>query len=478
MTLAKNGYASSVHNVMLILRNDPAWQDVLCYDAFAQRVVFLKPPPYPPEFREQDITVKHDPHAHAARNTKRFLGTEVKDHDLTLTAAWIEREYKPIKPSAAMCGEALEAMARTNKHHPVRDMVKAVPWDGVERIGRVADPNKEGDKGAKSWLATFFGADDDDYTRRVGRWWLISAIARIMKPGCQADYALILEGKQGAGKSAGLRALSEPWFSEDMGDISSKESQQQLAGVWIVEIAELDAFNKSSDAAIKKFLSQPFDRYRPPYGRRPQDFPRQCVFAATTNKRSYLRDVTGNRRYWPVWTTTADVDGIREWRAQIWAEALVLYNAGELWWPQKDDNDLLAERQDDRMEVDPWLDSVALWVDAREQNGVKRFAVGDVLNALKIDQARWGALEDKRVGKIMSLLGFVRVRRKLGSVMTYAYERPADYAPEPSTPPQGPAAPPAPAAPAAPPAPPPQAIFTFEQPQPPYDFDDGEDFPR
>ena len=126
------------------------------------------------------------------------------------------------------------------------------------------------------------------------------------------------------------------------------------------------------------------------------------------------------------------------------------------------------------MEVDPWLDSIAMWIEAREQAGVKRFAVGDVLNALRIDQARWGALEDKRVGKVMAMLGFVRVRRKVGSATTYAYERPVDYTPDPSVPP------PAPAAPAAPPAPvpPPQATFAFEQPQPPYDFDDGEDFPR
>ncbi len=379
-----------------------------------------------------------------------------------------------MKPSSLQVSEAMVAISRTNKKHPVREMFHRVKWDGVERIGRVANPAIPGDKGAVSWLTTFFGAEDSDYTRKVGRWWLISGAARIMKPGCQADYALILEGLQGAGKSAGLRALGEPWFTEDLGDINHiKDSQQQLAGRFIIEIAELDAFNRVSDAAIKKFLSQPSDRYRPPYGRLPRDFPRQCIFAATTNKRSYLRDVTGNRRYWPVWTTIADVDGIREWREQIWAEALVQYNAGHVWWPQADDRELLADKQEDRMEQDPWLDPIAQWLSTRESKDDHRpVSVADVLtDALKIEKARWTPTEEKRVGKVMHALGRVRVRRPLPSgIKTYVWEKDPNAASPSPAPPTPPPAPPPPA----PPPPPVNTTFDFEQPG--FDDDDREGF--
>jgi len=460
MTATKGGYATTTHNIMLILRYDLRWKDVICYDDFAQRVVFLKPPPIAEEFREHDISARHDPHAHTTRNVKAFLGEEVNDTHMTNIAAWIEREYKPMKPASSHVQEAIEAIARTNKRHPVRDMIAKEVWDGVERIGRSVE--SEEDRGAVSWLTTFFGAEDNDYVRKIGRWWLISAVARVMAPGCQADYALILEGNQGAGKSAGLRALSEPWFSEDLGDVNHiKESQQQLAGVWIAEIAELDALNRASDGTIKKFLSQPYDRYRPPYGRRPRNFPRQCVFAGTTNKRSYLRDVTGNRRYWPCWTTHADVDGIRENRAQLWAEALVLYNAGKLWWPQPGDTVVLTEHQEDRMEQDPWFGPVSNWIDKQDQLGKPHVTIANVLaEALNIELARWTPIDEKRVSKILQQLGRVRVRRVLkGGARLYVYEKPGVIVDAQDVP-----YPPIPTGPLAPPAPPrpKQGLFGFE----------------
>jgi len=155
-----------------------------------------------------------------------------------------------------------------------------------------------------------------------------------------------------------------------------------LSGVWIIEFGELEVLARANEAAVKKFLTQPSDRYRPPYGRRPMTFERQCVFVGTTNKRSYLRDVSGNRRYWPVWTTTSERQKMREEREDLWAEALLLYNSGVLWWPAPDENAALRHEQEARFEQDPWFEIILPWMKDRE------LKVKEVRDALRIAEER------------------------------------------------------------------------------------------
>jgi putative DNA primase/helicase len=222
----------------------------------------------------------------------------------------------------------------------VCEMISKEAWDGVERVGRAANPAKN-DAGSVSWLTTYFGVEDSDYTRNVGRWWLISAVARVKKPGCHVDGVLVLRGPQGIGKSTGLRALAEPWFSEDVSLSNIERSRRQLDGLWIAEIDDIDAIVRIDDEAIRKFLSQPCDRYS--FGRRTRDFPpelvpehpRQCIFAITSNQRHATLGAS-NSGLWRCWVTRVDTDAIRQHRVQIWAEAKALYDAGHCWWPPAD----------------------------------------------------------------------------------------------------------------------------------------------
>src|SRR5690606_11359386 len=147
-------------------------------------------------------------------------------------------------------------------------------------------------------------------------------VARVMRPGCKADYVLVLESGQGVQKSklAAAIAIRPEWFADNIGDIASKDSAIQLAGKWILELAAPSAIRPAEVEAVKAYLTRTHDVFRPPYGRRAITVPRQCVFLATTNERQYLRDRTGNRRYWPVRCTAIDIEAFERDRDQIWAE--------------------------------------------------------------------------------------------------------------------------------------------------------------
>ena len=215
----------------------------------------------------------------------------------------------------------------------IRDFVASTKWDGIDRSGCYG--------GAVSWLTTYFEAPDSTYTRCVGRWWLIAAIARVMQPGCQADYALVFRGSPGSGKSSALRALFEPWFLENIGNLKTNRASGMVTDRWCVEI-DLDGHPKN--ALLKMFISRRSDMYRPPYDRRPRSYPRQCVLACTTNKP--FNNVMGNRRFWPVHCGSIHVKQLRDDRAQIWAQALALWQDGSPWWPAGGD-DLIGCRKTD-----------------------------------------------------------------------------------------------------------------------------------
>ena len=153
----------------------------------------------------------------------------------------------------------------------------------------------------EEWVITYLGAEDTPLNRAVGSRWMISGVARILQPGAKVDHMLILEGPQGAKKSSALKTLAgAEWFTDELAEIGSKDAAQQMRGIWVIEIAELDAISRAEVSRIKAFLSRTTDRYRPPYERYVVEMPRQCVFAGSVNPDTYLRDETGNRRFWPV----------------------------------------------------------------------------------------------------------------------------------------------------------------------------------
>ena len=213
------------------------------------------------------------------------------------------------------------------------------------------------------WLSTYIGVEETEYSRAVGLRWLISAIAQIYRPGAKADCCLILEGPQGIRKSTALRIIAGEYFTDELADLGSKDAAMQTRGVWIIELSELDSLSHAEVARIKAFMSRTTDRFRPPYGMRLVESPRQCVFAGTVNHSSYLRDETGGRRFWPVVCGQIDVDALACDRDQ---EAKVRFESGSFWWLDTMDLvQLASDQQEARYEGDPWEEVIGPWLESR-----------------------------------------------------------------------------------------------------------------
>lgn len=183
--------------------------------------------------------------------------------------------------------DALRNTAMRHRFHPIKDLLNSFQWDGKEHI--------------RGLLPEFLGAEDSEYNRQVMCLWMLGAVARIYQPGCKFDYTMILQGKQGIGKSTFLRlmALDDAWFNDSLDSLDSDKAVQSLTGSWIIELAELKSLARTAGGSesIKRFLTATQDKYRIPYERRADTFYRQCVFAGTTNRADFLQDETGNRRF-------------------------------------------------------------------------------------------------------------------------------------------------------------------------------------
>ena len=248
------------------------------------------------------------------------------------------------------------------------------------------------------------------YTSTIGRLFLTAAVARIYKPGCKADYVLVLEGEQGVGKSSACEALGAPWYSDSLPDVTrDKEAAQHLRGKWLIEISELSALGRAEAEAMKSFISRPVERYRPAYGHAEVIEPRQCVFIGTTNRTAYLRDDTGGRRFWPVKVGPVDVDRLAVDRDQLFAEALIAYRKGETWWPSAEfERDHIRIEQEARREVDAWQEPIAAWLGGRDQA-----MVGVIARlALNIETQRIGTADARRITAVLQALGWRRSEKK------------------------------------------------------------------
>jgi predicted P-loop ATPase len=278
------------------------------------------------------------------------------DADNVKLAVHLERSYGLYVKDGWLIPAAVKTVAQDTRIHPVRQHIESVEWDGRERV--------------KGWLIEYLGATEQpaDYLHHVGKLWLLQAIARVYKPGAKADHVLVLEGKQGAGKSsvAATLAMFPGWFADDLPALDGKDAAIQLSGRWIVELAELASARKSKTEAVKAFITRTQDVYRPPYERYTVTTPRQCVFIATTNEQEYLPDRTGNRRFWPVRVGAIALDSLRRDCLQLWAEALTLYRAGESHLPspaftvlaeaEQEQRVLLSELERKVMEYLRWLE--------------------------------------------------------------------------------------------------------------------------
>jgi predicted P-loop ATPase len=250
-------------------------------------------------------------------------------------------------PGAGFTLDAIRARCLDHIFDPVLDYLDGLRWDGVKRID--------------TWLVRYCGANATPLNRAIGRKMLLAACRRVRSPGCKFDYIIVLEGPQGAGKSTMLKLLAgEDNFSDnEIIGIDKREQQEAIQGIWIYEMAELEGLHKSDVTKVKLFASKTVDMARPAYARSRVDRPRRCILVATTNEETYLRDMTGNRRFWPVRLGTIDLPAVAQDRDQLWAEAAMAEATGEplvipeTLWPD------VAKQQAARMELDPWEDTLA-----------------------------------------------------------------------------------------------------------------------
>jgi putative DNA primase/helicase len=362
-------------NLALLLIHDPRWAGCLVWDELACRAVWRREPEAVPGLTQPS-------------------GSLIDEHYTWIQQA-ARRQYGVTWPVAAVQAAA-DLAAHSSPWHPVREYLAALAWDGQPRIDR--------------WLAIYHGASEP--TIPVERWWLVSAVARVLRPGCQADHCLILQGPQGAGKSTALRILAGPWYSGHLGDLRDKDGPQSLAGAWIVEIGELDALRGAASTRVKDFLSQCADRFRPSYGRCIVERPRQCVFAATTNEHEYLHDPSGARRFWPVSVGRLDREALERDRDQLWAEALGAYRAGERWWPVGlEEAEALHEEAEERYQSDPWEEPLSHWLCGRPQDEI---TMGDALGELEVPREHWDRPATLRVAAILRRAGWRRLHTRSG----------------------------------------------------------------
>jgi hypothetical protein len=376
----KGKIATNLFNLTLILRKAPKWQGVLGYDEFAGQVVIRGGPRHSPpwSFSSPD--------------------TPWSDYHEAQTRIWFHSQL--IDARAGDVGRAVQTAARDNTFHPVRDYFGSLVWDGVPRLD--------------DWLITYCHAtdiSDNKYLRAIGPRYLISGVARIFDPGCKADYMIILEHDQGKQKSEFLRALCPrpEWFTDSLSHIKSKDAALETAGVFMVEVAEMEPLLRPSSSAAKAFVTRRFERVRPPWGTHPVRRGRQFIFSGTVNppETGYFRDPTGSRRYWPVKCgRVLDIQGIEAVRDQLWAEAVFRFKAKEKWWLPPELEPLAEAEQDQRYHADPWHETVRTWVSDRPD-----VTVTAVLEqALGFPPQSWTVGAERRVGAILTRLKFKKTR--------------------------------------------------------------------
>ena len=375
----------NLFNVLLTLRNMPGLSAMLAFDHMAQRSCLMRQIP----------NTKHD----------TSIPRPVIDRDSIMIQEEIQRAGLR-RVSRNTIDDAILARAHENGFHPVRDWLERLAWDSTPRLD--------------TWLTYYLGAEppeaaDDDEKARIGRYhamigrlFLIAMVARIMRPGCQADYMLVLEGAQGVTKSSACRILAGEWYSGSLPELSRGDMvriSMHLRGKWLIEIAELQSFSKVEAQALKDFISRQTEEYIAKYARNEVREPRQCLLIGTTNESFYLRDPTGARRFWPVRCGTIDLDALTADRDQLFAEAMAAYRANEKWWPDPEfEAATIRPEQKARYQSDPWEEATVRWIN---ENAIQRCTAGEVLrDAIGLTVAQSGTPQERRVTDVLKHLGW------------------------------------------------------------------------
>ncbi len=314
----KGKVISSIENALTILENDPILEGKIALNEFANRAVTTGKLPW-----------------------NNQIGNDWADTDDAGLRKYMESIYEITH--ANKIDDALKLILRKNTFHPVRDYLNSVTWDGVDRVDTL--------------LIDYLGAEDNDYVRLVTRKWVCGAVARIFRPGIKFDYMLVLTGAQGIYKSSFFQVIAKDWFTDSVQNVEGNQAIEKLMGSWIVEFGELQAFSRSESNAIKRFVTSQEDRTRLAYDKRTSFLKRQCVFAGTTNKSEFLKDDTGNRRFWPVEVKEEGrsknvFKDLAQERDLIWAEAVVLWrDRKESIYLTEEEEELARIEQEEHREI-------------------------------------------------------------------------------------------------------------------------------
>lgn len=321
---------------------------LLAYNEFTEQATLVRPAPW----HKEGMQIPAD-------------GKAWTDEDTIMCRYWLSKE-QAFDVSVSIVDEAAMVVSRRSPNHPVRNYLNSLTWDKKPRLDL--------------WLHEYCGVKDDSYSRAVAAKTLMGAIARVFDPGCKFDYMLVLEGKQGSGKSSVVACLGGYWYGDITIDPHNKDTVTGMLGKWICEASEMEFTTRAEAQALKAFLTRQVDHVRAAYARHVRGYPRQCIFIGTMNLEAepgYLKDNTGNRRFWPVLTDNINIPGIAAVRDQLFAEAKVRYEAGESLFIEDDSavEQAFAE-QHARRQVDPWLDKIGDWLDGDELNNRRDIVTG------------------------------------------------------------------------------------------------------
>lgn len=411
----KKRWNVSRKTVIAALERAPELAGVLAYDELRNSVVCRKAFPWP-----------------------YSKPGEIRGADALALGKWMSDEWGLPSISKASLEEGIQTVAHANRYHPVREWLSGLQWDKKPRLDK--------------WLMHALGETPEtvrpvmaDYLCLVGRYWLLGMVYRVMEPGCKFDYCPVLEGSGGLRKStlvevlAGTEYYSDTPFQVGQG----KEGPEQVQGCWLYEIAELTHFSKAEVGAIKAFISSKVDRYRVAYGSTVESFPRQCVLVGTTNEDTYLRDRTGNRRFWPVPVRRQiNTEWVAKYREQLLAEAFALYQQGERYTPAADEEARLFHPMQESRLVETAVESELLAVLTRKPvpnaSGPMSFVHGEavfvtiaqLVQALGVDAAKAPPGLQGQITAWLKHEGWERVKKQINGTRAWGFQRPAVWPPK------------------------------------------------
>jgi len=379
-------------NILIAVRYTPDLKCSVRYNEYAHRIEVALPLPWDKDLQSE------------------WTSRTWSDDDDVRLAEWLQRQG--IMAKLGEVGPAVASVARQHSYHPLREYLDGLHWDCVERI--------------ESQLPILFGVVVTRYSAAVFHCMMLSAVARVMQPGCKVDTVLTLEGAQGKRKSSAIeRLFGKEYFTDDLAELGSKDAAMQMAGVWVVEIAEFAATKRADMDKAKAFITRKIDRFRPPYGKNVIEAPRSSIMVATTNLDDWNKDETGGRRYCPVQCLgTIDLDGITEVRDQLWAEAVARYHAGEQWWLTDELAELAREEMASRFVGDPWEPPIQEAI----RDCLEVTCEHLLTNVLNVERARQRQGDLLRVGRILKRLGWVKQRVRREGDRVIVYTRPVNLA--------------------------------------------------